>query len=81
VGSRGYPDEQRFYTDGAQLWFVGIFEKGINCHEGMIFVADRRFLTQADRTYLRKLISVNDWVDLDNDDELERALKRTPRSH
>jgi len=78
VGSRGYADEQRFYTDGALLWVVGIFEKGINCHEGTILIADRRLLTQADRVYVRNLISVDDSVDLDKDEELERAIKPAP---
>jgi hypothetical protein len=71
-------NEERVYVDGAHLWFVGVYEVGINCYRGTIVVADRRLLSKKDRDSIRKLLSLAHGVDLDDDSELERALKALP---
>jgi hypothetical protein len=71
-------NEERVYVDGAHLWFVSVYEAGVNCHRGGILVADRRLLSEEDRKFIRQQLSVDDRVDLDDDAALERALKALP---
>jgi hypothetical protein len=76
--SRGAVDEQSVHVDGALLWIVGIYEVSVNCRGGVIVVADRRLLSTADRELIYKLLTLDAKVDLDDDTELEAALRHLP---
>jgi hypothetical protein len=71
-------DEQRIYVDGAYLWVVGVSEVSVSCRRGSILIADRRLLADADRTFVREVLDLEDPVDLDDDEALKRAVEALP---
>jgi hypothetical protein len=75
---RGMVTERVVYADGPYLWLKIVVEVGEQFKWARLVVADRRHLTDGDRSMLPDALGLGDRFDLNDDAALGRVLRARP---